>query len=242
MPIKFAFKNNNYAIWTYDPNEHINIDNFCNVTQLTITTELDIHVPNLTLPSLYGFIYLQKLSILNIPVTTLTDIGSATILNIQCTLIRSIDLIDTTRLTKLSLYTNNNLILVKIPETVTDFSAVFQKFGDLYVHSAISRLILMDCTFKYLYYIPESLDNLTIQDCKHFYQFTNITKVSRIRQIIRDWNIASKYATTYALLGRLPNGTILSEQCIQSSITKVMWLSSNYPRRMAEFCIDPTCI
>ena len=244
MPMTFAFRNTTYAIWTYDPNEVLNFAMFVNITQLTITTEIPLNAQRpLTLPSLYMFPNLLKLSILNIRVTHITDLGLCTSLVLQCTDIASLSRVDTTRLTKLSIYTNNHLKLETIPSTVTDFSAVFQNFGDLRMPHCLSRLVLLNCAFAYLSGIPDSFepDNLTIQDCRHNYGFTNITGVRKIRDMIHDANVSSKY-TTYAMFGNLKEGLILNDRSAQSPITQALWLTSNYPRRMAEFLVDPTCI
>ena len=107
MPLKYASYNHDYATWTYDPSETITIGNFCYITQLTITTEDDLtNIPNLTLPSLYGFVYLQELTIISIPITKITDIGNVRVLRLQDTQITSIHDINTSDLETLIIHNN----------------------------------------------------------------------------------------------------------------------------------------
>ena len=246
MPIKYSSKyNSNDAIWTYTHDEDIKIGNFCYITRLIITTDNTINIPKLILSSLYGFTYLQELTLINIPVIKLTDVGHANLVRIQNTHVRSIAYIDMRNVNTLILYKNPKIDVFQIPKNVIEFTAVDQEFREVYTSSIVLRNIkLYSCKFKYIYKLRDAvnLEELDIKNGEHKYsKFKNLITMTEKKEIIKKHNIESKYEE-YGQFQEIKDRIKLTDRNIESPITQVFWLGSNYPRRMAEYCIDIDCV
>jgi hypothetical protein len=248
MPIKYSSKyNSNDAIWTYTHDEDIKIGNFCYITRLIITTDTTINTPKLILSSLYGFIYLRELTIINIPVIKLTDVGHANLVRIQNTHLRSIEYIDMRNVNTLILYKNPKIDVFQIPKNVVEFTAVDQEFRELYTSSIVLRNIkLYICKFKYIYKLGDAvnLEELDIKEGEHNYSKLKnnyIINMARKKEIIKKHNIESKYVE-YGQFQEIKERIKLTERNMESPITQVFWLGSNYARRMSEYCVDVSCV
>jgi hypothetical protein len=245
MPIKYSSNNTtNDAVWTYTHDEEIKICNFCYVTRLIITTDTKKHIPKLILSSLYGFTYLRELTLMNIPVIKITDIGYAELVRIQNTHIHSIEYIDMRNVRTLILHKNPKIDMFQIPTNVSEFTAVNQDFRELYTTPVVRIVKLYSCKFKYIYKLGNAvnLDILDINGGEHIYPIiNNMIGMNAKKEIIKRKNIESKY-DEYSQFEEIKRRIKLTERNTESPITQVFWLSSNYPRRMAEYCIDIECI
>ena len=151
MPFRFLDYSYSSAIWSFDPNEQntLFMDGYFeknivrSIYSLTITT----HVNNqpLIIPSLKVFTNLQIVEI-NGDITGLTDLGntdgpaSIRVVTLRNTRISTLDNLNMTKVTMLSLQNNIYLQLSHIPPNVDTCIIKKQSFGDIYLNSKLTHL------------------------------------------------------------------------------------------------------
>ena len=83
---------------------------------------------------------------------------------------------------------------------------------------------------------------MDINGGEHIYPIQNKKLyVADKKEIIKKHNIESKY-DEYSQFEEIKLRIKLTTRNLESPITQVFWLGSNYPRRMSEYCIDVECI
>ena len=260
MPVQFMDLSYTSALWIYDANEnntlwsngHIEQEIVHNLYSLTITTETNISNQPIILPSIKIFRNLQVLEIIDTNITRLTDIGNSEgpdvvrILTIRNTKIETLDNINMENVRILTLIDNHMLQFSRIPTNVVTFLIRNQSLNDIYLNPNILHLIFEENTsINRIFNISNTqIKEVTLPtDFKHPYDFSVpfLKMESGIEWFIRIICFQNQqyHYDTYSSFGSIPSRIILDKDRVITPIIQVFGLSSNYPRRMAEFIVDP---
>ena len=255
MPFTFVNIALTEAVWIFDPTEmnSLFIDTpletkiIGGIHSLTIMTDPDRVPTPIQLPTLVRFTKLMSVTIRNANINKLTDLGTGSvwILALQNTQIETLDNIDTTNLTQLSIINNPKLLISHLPVNLTALIVKDQVLGDIYLTPRLLHVSFGGTTsIQFIYNLKQTrLVEMYFGDkCTHPYDFDIPVLhyedgLDWLTRVVGSRNRQHHYES-YLSLGSIRDKIILPDNPEENPIIKFFGLSSNYPRRMAEFVVN----